>query len=51
MADKESLDFPEGTILYLSHDEYAKLLAAINNPPKPTQKLRELMQRKAPWDK
>jgi uncharacterized protein (DUF1778 family) len=35
---------------YVSPEEYDKLVEAINSPPKPSQGLIDLMNRKAPWE-
>ncbi len=35
---------------YVSPEEYDKLVEAINSPPKPSQGLINLMNRKAPWE-
>jgi len=35
---------------YVSPEAYDKLVEAINSPPKPSQGLIDLMNRKAPWD-
>jgi hypothetical protein len=36
---------------YISPEAYDKLVEAINSPPKPSQGLIDLMNRKAPWEK
>ena len=35
---------------YVSEEDYDKLIEAINSPPKPSQGLIDLMNRKAPWE-
>jgi len=35
---------------YVSPEAYDKLVEAINSPPKPSQGLIDLMNRKAPWE-
>jgi hypothetical protein len=35
---------------YMSEEDYDKLVEMINSPPKPSQGLIDLMNRKAPWE-
>jgi uncharacterized protein (DUF1778 family) len=35
----------------LNEDEYAAFLGILDNPPEPNEKLKQLMSRKAPWER
>jgi uncharacterized protein (DUF1778 family) len=35
---------------YVSLEDYDRIVEMIENPPKPSQALIDLMNRKAPWD-
>jgi uncharacterized protein (DUF1778 family) len=45
---KKMCENPE--IIYFSQEDYDKLQEMIENPPPPSPKLIELLNRKAPWE-
>ena len=38
------------TLFHVDAQTYARFVAILDGPPKPNQRLRKLMQTKAPWD-
>ncbi len=38
-------------VLRLNKEQFAALIRALNNPPPPNEKLRQLLAAKAPWEK
>lgn len=48
--EKFMTEFEETGIIRVSQDDYDELVARLNEPPKPNERLKKLMATPAPWE-